>query len=290
MLDRVKSRYWALLDRYKLAKYEKELHCVLDRGENLFIVHTPGRSGTMSLFKTLSATGVNVFQTHHLNPVSIASKCDEYQRNFKGGLPWHLRTAKYLSSKVINGSYPGRVKILTSIREPLGRELSAFFMDIEKFHIPGFYKKYLSGVLSVDEIGETFLQERRYLGDRDNWIDFELNGALGVDVYNAPFDHDKGFVRIIHGNIEIFIYRLEDADEVLLRVVEEATGVLPDNIIKANISSNDAIKKKVYAEIIPKMSFPPSMIEEIYNTRYCRHFYTKYEIYDFKKRINIRHM
>lgn len=132
---------------------------------------------------------------------------DWAQKNHHLHIPYHLRISSALAANFESDPLV-RPWVITLVREPIGREISNFFHNIETAH-PGF--DYEKGRIDASEI----LQILKHGGAKPTlgWFDYEFKKALSIDVYKYPFDIDKGFTIIREPTAQILILRLESLND-----------------------------------------------------------------------------
>lgn len=178
------------------------------------IVYSKERTGSVAVFHSLRAAGVPVIATHYLDRAKIA----------EGKL---AGSARWASRHVVSR---GRIaKFITLVRNTIDNMLSTFARQefVDKRRGAG---KSLADSLTVDhaEPAERFLHE--YLGQEQylrelGWFDSELKVALGIDVFNYPFNRTKGIGRIAAGPFELLLLRTEMSDENKAAAIAEFLGV-----------------------------------------------------------------
>lgn len=161
-----------------------------------------------------------------------------------------------------------KIKIITLIREPVGRNLSAFFQNLKQFNQVKF-----DGVpFSQEELLTLYIRSEK-ASFILNWFDQELLENFGINVYAKPFP-DKGFITLENNKAEVLIMKhsLQDAEKSHL--VREFTGINDFTIeYRENISS-----KKTYALELDhwkKVGFPKWYVRKMLNSKYAQHFYDK---------------
>lgn len=96
-----------------------------------------------------------------------------------------------------------KIKIVTGVRFPLERDISMYFHNafgIEKRPLPASGK--------VGEVIADFNKAFPVLACV-NWFDDELKQLTGIDIFDYPFDQEKGFSIIDTGKYQVFVYRLD---------------------------------------------------------------------------------
>lgn len=178
-------------------------------------------------------------------------------------------------------------RIVTGVREPISRNISAFFQNIAR---RGHYW-YFGGrdsVLntSIDEIIAHFnsLHTNEIVNNIFPWFakDSEkyFYNSTGVSIYNYPFDRERGYTIIKENGISIFLYKLEKLHEIR----ESLTTFLglPSDIdfLKANIAT-DKWYNDVYKKFLDIYTPPKKIIDLVYTSDFIKYFYTESEINAF---------
>ena len=135
------------------------------------IVHQMAKVGSASIERAIRARLPDraVFHTHRLNP--------DWWLTRSGG--------SRLSARISRDGFQG-FQLVTPIREPIGRNISALFENFDEF-FDGDAEN-----MSASEAIATFV-ERYSHGEPLTWFDQETKAVFGIDVYETPFDHERGY-------------------------------------------------------------------------------------------------
>lgn len=153
------------------------------------------------------------------------------------------------------------------IREPIGRNVAAFFENFERF--TGV--KYSQSHLSLMELKDIFLNKYPHwlpLG----WFDYHINVNLGIDVYDRPFP-EHGFVTFGLENIRLLVMRCEMDDALKISAIKEFLGLSDFELCNQNVGS-----QKEYAELYKRFKaevrLPAWYVTMMCESRYFKHFYS----------------
>jgi hypothetical protein len=178
-------------------------------------------------------------------------------------------------------------KIITLTRDPVARNISLLFQQFHHLLKPMLLDKRAARDLTVTELSETKLLELIFF-DKINqsypvqWFDKELNKIFGIDVYSHPFEMEKGYSVIRKGRISVLVLRSENLSDQT-DIIREFTG---DNAFEPK-GDNRGMKKwygEMYKRFLENFSPTEEYLDELYNSRYMRHFYTDDMITEFKKK------
>lgn len=240
-----------------------------------------GKVGSWSIYDSLRLYGIKaVFHTHRMNPIRLKEitkkRVERYLKN-KGPPPPDFTLAKMLYRLFVKNRK--KAKFITLVREPIGRNISAFFQN---FYIYTGVE-YDKAKFSIDEIIKLFLNNY----DHTNpffWVDEEIKETLNIDVYKYAFPQEKGYQLIKKKNFELLIIKIEIDDSIIEEVVKNFLNLDDDfKLIRSNVGN-----KKNYSEMYQKfkqiVNLPESYIEKMLNSKYTKHFYSDREIESLKSK------
>ena len=263
--------------------------------ENSYLVLNPTKVGSMTICKSLRQIGRLPFHCHTL--VSVSDIFDSLTGT-KG--MWRDYRRRLLESQ-----RPGkRLRIITGVREPISRDISQYWHVFDSWVIywnefesyPSmqescleFIKKYTWLPPAPDEVlspaygyYDGFRQNRKY-GWEFDWYDQCLKRELGVDVYAYPFDREKGYTVIQTDFVEIFLYRMENLND-LEKELAEFVGS-PDFRLTNTNTSMDKEYLFAYKEFMKTFNPPQELIDFYYKGNpYMDHFYTEEQKKEMLKR------
>jgi len=263
----------------------RELRQRLRRRLPVVLVHQMGRAASMTMVNTIQDMDLEmpVLHTHWLNPVSLDVRLGWAERDNDRSVPFNIRV-----SKVILDALPGDAivdypwRIVSVIREPVARNVSAYFLSIDRF-IPNVYERYRSGNIDMSEIRETFLRE--YLHEIPlSWFDREVDDVFGVDVYAHSFPNQGTYALIEQGAIRIAIVKVEALEDAYRPALERLLGHSPGALRNTHISVKDEPYAEIYREFLRSPGLPRGYLEKMYDSVFARHFYSPAERSEFMER------
>lgn len=239
------------------------------------VVYTMAKVGSTSVaYSVHQQTSYPVFHIHSMQQSSI----DEAYRQCrqKGWWPDSRQPGALIKKDIIDKNRP--VKIICTIREPIARNISAFF------EVLPFYTGHNDYSVSTDMqvLTDTFMQQLPHRYPLE-WLQYELGASLGINVYDYPFDIDKKFILIKQGNIELLIVRtdLDDAEKSM------HIAQLLDCPAFQLVNRNEGAKKayaSLYQRFKSHITLPASYIDTMLQSDYARHFFSEAERHTIKKR------
>jgi len=165
----------------------------------------------------------------------------------------------------------GEVKILCAVREPIGRNISHFFQDIERF-IP---RNPMPS--QIQDIVDIFIEKFEH-DYPDQWFDQEFRSVTGVDIYQKGFDKERGFSVYKNGRISALVYKIEVAE-----TNDFSNAFREFCCLEYPISARHNVgKNKKYGKLYDLFkrcgTFDPEFCEAQHKSRYARCFYSEKEL------------
>jgi len=189
--------------------------------------------------------------------------------------PEHYR----LSQKVLSeGFLDSSVKIITLVRDPVARNVSAFFNNISNFLGSETLKSVTTNVLV-----KKFLTSYPHRIATD-WFENEFKKNAGVDILSYNLDKNKGYFRINSLWRDILLIKVEIQDSVKVNALD---GFIPWSNISRLSYGNVGDKKEYshqYQMFREKFQVPNDYVDRMYNAPIIQHLYADEEIQAMKSK------
>lgn len=230
-----------------------------------------GKTGDTTLLNTLSKYNVNTTFVHYPSTLNL----NYFPKNEK-------------------------IKIITAIREPIGRTFSGVFNSISKLGTSllrdDFYDNELNDIqsffdlsLSDSEEIQKYTCERVDLNYKKEFINltrveifFQSFKENIVDLLQYPFDKHIGYSIIKENNVEVFVYQLEKLNDIIPQL-SKWIGIEFDTLENSNITANKWCADS-YIKAQKEIKFSKEFFDKSYNDPYIKHFYHQSDIDMFKKK------
>lgn len=263
------------------------------------LIYQMGKVGSKSIRDSLRAVRLNrrVFHVHFLSPERVALMERERRRYLgakKQHLLEHVWQYMYINDQLRRGARRDKWKVITLTREPVGRNVSTFFENIDVSEIGGGAYRFQSDYYDFDidvspgdisKLSELFFDRVHH--DRPLvFFDEELNGTFDVDVYATQFDRARGYQIYETDTADILLIRLENLNECAPEAFARFLGLKDFSLLNTNVGSDKAYAP-VYEAMKRSMVFPRAYIDHLYDSKYARHFYSQDEIDRFKNKWQI---
>ena len=110
-----------------------------------------------------------------------------------------------------------------------------------------------------------------------------MKTTLGIDVYQLPLSPEQGYCAAGKGNIRLLVIKSELEDWVKEHAISEFLGIKQFQISRSNVTAN-----KIYAgkaeDFKQRIRVPEQLLDEMYNSKYARFFYSGEELAAFRLR------
>jgi len=171
-----------------------------------------------------------------------------------------------------------RLRVITLVREPVANNISMFFQLLRQYIGPD---REISDC-SVDELAGVFIE--KYMHARPlTWLDAEIKTNFGIDVFQEPFPVHQGYTVISRGETSLLVLRCEMDDRTKAQAIAEFLGLDEFEIVRSNVGSDKRYASR-YAEFKRRIRIPPTLLDQMYDSKYARHFYSREEREQFRAR------
>lgn len=234
------------------------------------VIYTFGKSGSSSIYYTLmnKFPFKKIFHLHFLS--------DYWIKDIFPGTPHERnihKAAAYFN--YINKKQNKKIKYISLVREPVGRDISGFFQN---YRLTG--EKFDKN--NLESIRKTISSKGHELAT--TWFDTDFLNYTGFDIFNVAFDKKTGYqIYKIDSNTELLIILTHRLTEVFESAISDYLNLEIPELINFNKSS----EKKDGLLINDLKSYyyeDESKISEVYSSKFIKHFFNKKEIDEYKNK------
>ena len=242
------------------------------------LIYQMGKVGSTSVSSSLNAAGLKnyLFDIHFLS-----NDLNKYRKFFIDSgivpVPYHIELGLALRKRIIRNSF-GRFKIISMVRDPIGRQISDVFqnpeiMEMDIRNPDELIDKNKAMALIQDKFSD--LKTFDYVFE---WFDRELKSVFGIDVFAKPFNRDSGWTIYNGENADALVLRMEDLSAVGENVISEFLNT-PRKItlFESNVRSQTP-EAKAYSYVKNNVKIDRKLCEKVYASQFVRHFYSDTQI------------
>ena len=264
-------------------------------GGSPVLLYQMGKVGSKTIQRSLEALDLDspIYHAHFLTPDRV-KKTEKERRKYFGtermGLLRHVWLYQYLLKQIARGLNGKKWKIVTLTREPISRNISTFFENLDvkplgdghRYRIQSDYYGFgiVLDIEHLDELVQLFL-ERLYHDRPLVFFDEEIKSMFGIDVFATQFPISKGYKIYEEEHADVLLIRLENLNDCAAEAFERFLGIKGFTLTHANIAG-EKVYAPIYRRFRDSIVLPESYVERMYGSKYMRHFYSKEEIARFR--------
>lgn len=236
-----------------------------------------GKVGSTSLLRSLKNAKLPypIYRAHRLSYEGIKEAEDHYL-SLQPIIPRHVRLYPILRRKIEEDKTKVNWRIITSVREPISREISDFFENVE-VDWPNLIDENgrLETNNTIDFLRNMLINYDESSDYASTWFDKELKTVFNIDVYSYLFNHNDGFTILGERNVKVLILRKEDLDRSFDTAIMRFLDLdKPIRMVRSNVGKDKKYTKE-YAYVLENITIPESVCTRFYSSKYARHFYTE---------------
>lgn len=236
------------------------------------------RVGSMGLFRSLQSL-VPVVHLHHLQPRLMGNDRAKEAHVLKTGIDDQIPSSDPkgltpMRQSLLSGEAP--FSIICPIREPIGRELSYFFIDLISNRLP-----YAKPADPVDKLMDDFINKFPH-DTYSEWFKYEMEAHSGIDVFANPFPKELGWNVYTNGKIRLLIFKIELGDDHIAHLIREFLGLQSYKFTKFNVGEGLQFGQ-VYKRLKSR-KLPEEFLDKMCNSKYFKHFYSDLFIQQTKRK------
>jgi hypothetical protein len=245
------------------------------RNTGVLLIYQMGKVGSKAIEDSISAPSINmpIFHVHVLSDRGIRGG-ELYKKSMMRNDYEYIRNI-VLQKEVLSRKH--KLKVISLVREPVARNISAFFQNSVLWDT-----QYNEASEDSSEIIEEFLAKF----DHEKpliWLDQEINDMLGIDVYAEPFPISCGYHIYSNENIELLLIRQESLNCCFEGALKEFLALEGAQLMDSNRAESKSYAG-LYKSFKENLDIPNNYLDHMYSSKYAKHFYSDLEIDEFRAR------
>ncbi|SMY09213.1 putative capsular polysaccharide synthesis family protein [Flavimaricola marinus] len=234
------------------------------------VVYTMGKVASSSTSTAILKAGLPCHDIHTLEPDSLRETAQSWLARNEFPPPHICVSMAHRDRLLIKRQ---RCLYITLVRDPLARNLSAFFQNLDQQNVE------IREEQDVMRMFENF--QKTYAHSTPlSWFDREFKGQLGIDVFSRPFDIERRAIHLKSANTIIF--RVDCPDFQKSQILSRILGRKID-IQRANDSENKEYND-LYKRVKQVSVFNHDFVYKMYASKFARHFWTDAERNEMARR------
>lgn len=246
------------------------------------VIYQMGKVGSKTIEKSLRAIdlGAPLCHSHLLHNLDCIEKDVRHKRSNTIETLTEIQHGRELR-KTILGTPNIRCRVISLVRDPVARNISAFFQNITEF-FPDFVARYTEQKLPLEELHTTFLN--RY--DHNiplTWFQLQLEPVFGIDVFASEFPKERGYAVYHSKNASLLVLKLEMLDKCAADAMGNFLGIHNFVLSNENVGQEKEYKD-AYNAFLQSIVLSDDYLNCMYDNAFARHFYTGIELQRFRER------
>ena len=221
---------------------------------------------------------------HHLHFLHDLDSVEQSIRNawyYSPAQMDHLNHCRAIRREIDANNPAQRWKVITLVRDPIGKAVSAFFYNIDPDKAKQEFRWFNKGRV-VRKLVNQFV-ENLHFKDSSNWFDQQLRPVFGVDVFAEPFPVEQGY-HIYHGaNADILLLKLERLNSCAAEAFGDFLGLEGFTLADTN-RAQDTSYARIYRAFKDRLRLSPQLLDEVYASPLARQFYSQQELDAFRRK------
>ena len=170
------------------------------------------------------------------------------------------------------------VYVICPVREPLSRNVSAFFQNFKRDTNYDFSER----LWTASELCQLFLENYPHNVCLE-WFDNDFRKTFQVDVFAKPFPIHRKWETYRRSSVHVLVYRADLEHTEQLNVISRFIGFKIESWNYSN-RSEDKEYRDAYQSFYNSVKLPDVYVSIMCKSRFCRHFWSDEEIAAFSKK------
>jgi len=258
------------------------------RSNGNVVVHQMSKVGSQTVVASLheALPSHSIYHTHFLSQQGL-DWLEGFVRDRWGSIqiPMHLWHGLFIRGILCSGEETERLKIVTLVRDPVARNISEFFQELD-VHMSYPYERKIADVgidgvvIELENMLHQKLTQEVDWKQPYAWFDPEIKDVLGIDLFEEEFDTSAGYGLFSTGNTDLLLIKLEQLSDCCEQAFNEFLGVSGFRLANKNVASKKYYSD-AYQKILNKLDIPVDALETWYSADQVQHFYNQNEIRTF---------
>lgn len=260
------------------------------------LVYQMGKVGSKTVEMSLRALELDmpIYHPHFLTKARIAETEAKRKTFFRTQRYSYLKRPwlyQFLRKQIQSGLKDKKWKIVTLTREPIARNISTFFENLEvkvldlpdQYEIRSHYYDIDPTIVTLDNLQQLtdLFFDRLHHDSPLDFFDRELKRVFGIDVFASEFPKSKGYKIYQEKHADVLLMRLENLNECARDAFKDFLGIEGFTLININIGRAKDYAP-IYQSFVDSIALPDTYINKMYRSKYMQHFYNEEEIDRFE--------
>ncbi len=242
------------------------------------LIYQMGKVGSTNLIYHLLRANIDAYQVHRMDPAYSRELLRQYRSNSNAPYRFSTIVGRQFRKKLLDTDTGAAIKVLCPLREPVGRNISHFFQDIERFIDRS------DPPSDISQLRQTFVDRFEHDYPQE-WFDKEFAKSLKFNIFQNEFPKELGFkVYELTSRISLFVFKIELASGSKFKnAFKDYLGIEYPDEPEKNVGSQKKYGQ-LYKMFKDDLKLPNDLLDRVYTSQFATHFYSDEELSDAKER------
>lgn len=230
------------------------------------VVYTAGKVGSTTISSAVVAAGSPCLDIHYLNKdrlMQLGSK------RLLSSVHQYRHVVEALGWRELIMQHRARFNFVTAVRDPIEQAISSAFQNLDRFDPNGIGYKAEAAEMMVSDFIRTWPMLQIH-----TWFEEELQHHLELDVLGQPFAPSRYWVAETPTS-RLIILRTDASDKQKEEVLSKFLWL--DIKLRRENEASAKSYRDLYAAFLKFARFPTELLERVYETPFCRRFWSDEE-------------
>jgi hypothetical protein len=252
---------------------------------DLHVVYSPGKVGSRTIQATLKdhpAIG-EAYHLHMLSPGGLERLFEliplsmDFADAFRAQLAFsHWMRLLLVLRRLVPSSRGRKTYVLSGVRDPVAMALSA--------HFESWWLMADSPLSLTGEIIRSKLEDMIWFKWCNDWYTQELGAVFQIDPFVRPFPRECGWDVLENDIARVLLLRIEDFERLPAALGALYERPAEEFKVRSTNRGEDKSYARHYRNVCATFQLPGSLLDQVYDLPFVRHFYSPLETERFKRR------
>jgi hypothetical protein len=117
----------------------------------------------------------------------------------------------------------------------------------------------------------------------ENWFKNEIETPFNIDIFSEPYSEEVGYTIYRNGKVTLLLMKMETMTNAFDNAIKDFLNTNEKHSLNIRNVGEDKIYKESYKLIRENYKIEKSIIEEIVESKYFTHFYSKQKDLMYKR-------
>jgi len=180
-------------------------------------------------------------------------------------------------------NYNDNIFIIVTIRSPIDQRISSIFQSWQNHNLKLFTSENDSEYYRTLEFVHKSICDDNPSSSIENWFKNEIETPFNIDVFSEPYSEELGYTIYKNGRVTLLLMKMETMNNAFENAMKDFLSTNEKHSLLIHNVGEDKIYKESYKLIKTNIKIEKSVMEEIVDSKYFTHFYSKQKDVMYKR-------